>query len=437
MGFLTNFRLMSALAYSPILVTRSTCRICGSRALTPVVSLGDQFLSGAFAKPNGTAPVQRRVALDLVRCDPALDEKACGLVQLRHSVPPKVLYASYWYRSGVNQTMRDNLAGIARAAEQTLKLKAGDLVLDIGCNDGTLLKSYQTPRIKRLGIDPSNVVAHARAAGLEVVNDFFSAAALRSVYPQQKPKVITSIAMFYDLENPNAFVGDIKDSLHEDGIWVLELSYLPTMLAMNSFDTICHEHLEYYSLAAMERLFAEHGLEVWDVVLNDINGGSFRIFVGHAGRIKPTPEAAERVQQLRLSEFDLALDTDAPYALFRKNLESLKKEMISFLKKAKAQKKLVHGYGASTKGNTTLQYYGITPDLVPAIADRNEDKWGSHTIGTNIPIISEEESRRQKPDYYLVLPWHFINEFKQRESEFLARGGKFVLPMPRLTLVGG
>jgi SAM-dependent methyltransferase len=427
---------MSNLLFSPILVTRQTCRICGSKALSPVVSLGDQFLSGAFAKPEGAPPVQRRVPLDLVRCDPTLDERACGLVQMRHSVPPKVLYASYWYRSGVNQTMRDNLAGIAQMAEKMAGLQQGDLVLDIGCNDGTLLKSYRTSGIKRLGIDPSNVVAHARAAGLEVVNDFFSAAALRSAYPTQKPKVITSIAMFYDLENPHKFVQDIKDSLHEEGRWVLELSYLPTMLEMNSFDTICHEHLEYYSLAPMERLFAEHGLELADVSLNDINGGSFRIAVGHAGKIRPSAEAQERMQQLRLKEFEMGRDTDAPYALFRRNIKKVRRDLAAFLKKAKAQKKLVHGYGASTKGNTTLQYCGVTPQLMPAIADRNEDKWGSHTIGTNIPIISEEQSRKQKPDYYLVLPWHFIDEFKKREKDFLARGGKFVLPMPEVTLVG-
>lgn len=418
------------------MVTRSTCRICGSKALKPVVSLGDQFISGAFAKPDGAPPMKRRVPLDLVRCDPASDEHACGLVQLRHSVPPKVLYQSYWYRSGVNQTMRDNLAGIARVAEEIAGLKAGDLVVDIGCNDGTLLKSYRTEGIRRLGIDPSNVVEHARAAGLEVVNDFFTAAALRSAVPEQKPKVITSIAMFYDLENPHLFVGDIKDALHEEGIWVLELSYLPLMLEMNSFDTICHEHLEYYSLAPMERLFAEHGLEVIDVTLNDINGGSFRIAVSHAGKVKPSPEAHARMQQLRLKEFDLALDTDAPYKVFRNNIKKIRADLVTFLKKAKAQKKVVHGYGASTKGNTTLQYCGITPGLVSAIADRNPDKWGSSTIGTDIPIISEEESRKRKPDYYLVLPWHFIEEFKKREQDFLGRGGKFVLPMPEVHLVG-
>ena len=427
---------MSTLPYSPILVTRKTCRICGGSALTPVVSLGDQHISGAFADPKGKPPVQRRVPLELVRCDPALDERACGLVQMRHTVPPKVLYQSYWYESGINQTMRDNLGGIALMAEKAVGLRAGDLVLDIGCNDGTLLKAYRAEALRRLGIDPSNVALQARAAGFEVINDFFSAAAVRRVVPEQKPKVITSIAMFYDLEHPNQFVADIQALLHEQGLWVLELSYLPTMLAMNSFDTICHEHLEYYSLAALERLLAEHQLEVVDVTLNDVNGGSFRICVGHAGRITPPAEAQARVQDLRLKEFELGLDTDAPYATFRNNIKQIRKDLLALLKKAKAQKKLVHGYGASTKGNTTLQYCGITSNLVPAIADRNERKWGSSTIGTKIPIISEDESRKRKPDYYLVLPWHFIEEFKQREKAFLGRGGQFVMPMPNVHLVG-
>jgi SAM-dependent methyltransferase len=427
---------MATISYSPILVTRNTCRLCGSRALTPVADLGNQHISGGFADPQGNLPVQRRIPLELVRCDPALDERACGLVQMRHTVPPKVLYQSYWYQSGINQTMRDNLAGIAHLAEESVHLQAGDLVLDIGCNDGTLLASYRTKGIRRLGIDPSNVALSAQAAGLEVVNDFFSAAALRSALRDTKPKVITSIAMFYDLENPNAFVQDICGVLHEEGVWVLELSYLPTMLQMNSFDTICHEHLEYYSLAPLERLLAEHQLEVLDITLNNINGGSFRIAVGRAGKVKPSLEARQRVQQLRLKEFDMALDTDAPFAVFRNNIKKVRKDLLAFLKKAKQQRKLVHGYGASTKGNTTLQYCGVTPDLLPAVADRNERKWGSSTIGTNIPIISEADSRKQKPDYYLVLPWHFIDEFKQREKDFLGRGGKFLMPMPEVHLVG-
>jgi hypothetical protein len=425
------FEPMSKTSFSPILVARNFCRICASKALTPVLSLGDQYIAGAFADPSGKPPVQRKIPLDLVRCDPSQDQNACGLVQLKHSVPPNILYRSYWYRSGINQTMRDNLAGIAHHAEATVQLRSGDLVIDIGCNDGTLLKSYRTEGLRLLGFDPAtNIVEYARAAGIPVVGDFFSAANLRSVYPHEKPKVITSIAMFYDLENPHSFVQDIKSILHDEGIWILELSYLPAMLAMNSFDTICHEHLQYYSLAPMERLLAEHDLEVMDVVLNDMNGGSFRIIVGHAGKVQPAAEARARVQDLRLKEFELALDSDAPFAVFRNNIQKIKKDMQAFLKKARKEGKLVHGYGASTKGNTILQYCDITPDLVPAVADRNQDKWGSHTIGTNIPIISEEASRKLKPAYYLVLPWHFITEMKKRESEFLKRGGKFVLPMP-------
>lgn len=427
---------MGAQAFKPILVTRSTCRICGSKALTPVVSLGDQFIGGVLASEDGSAFIKRKVPLDMVRCDPDRDENACGLVQMKHTVPPKVLYHKYYYQSGINQSMRDNLSGIAALAEAFIALQPNDIVLDIGCNDGTLLSSYKTKGLRLLGIDPSDVALMAREKGFQVVNDFFSARAFKTAYAEEKARVITSISMFYDLEDPHAFVADIAASLREDGIWILEQSYLPTMLSMNSFDTICHEHLEYYSLAALERLFNDHHLEVLDVHLNDMNGGSFRLVVGHATRHQIKPEWNERVQEMRISEFELALDTDAPYATFRDHIETIRKDLQSFLRKAKADGKLVHGYGASTKGSTTLQYCGVNSDLVPAIADRNPRKWGQYTIGTHIKIISEEESRRAKPDYYLVLPWHFLPEFKTREMEFLQRGGQFVVPMPKVHLVG-
>lgn len=427
---------MGAQSFKPILVTRSTCRICGSTALTPVVSLGDQYIGGVLASEDGTAFIKRKIPLDMVRCDPDKDENACGLVQMRHTVPPKVLYHKYYYQSGINQSMRDNLAGISALAEASITLKAEDIVLDIGCNDGTLLSSYKTQGLRLLGIDPSDVALMAREKGFNVVNDFFSARAFKSAYPTEKARVITSISMFYDLEDPHAFVSDIAASLKEDGIWILEQSYLPTMLTMNSFDTICHEHLEYYSLAALERLFNDHHLEVIDVHLNDVNGGSFRLVVGHAGQHQIKPEWNDRVQNLRIHEFELALDTDAPYAEFRKNIEKIRTDLQAFLKKAKSEGKLVHGYGASTKGSTTLQYCGVDSTLVSAIADRNPRKWGQYTIGTQIKIISEEESRAAKPDYYLVLPWHFLPEFKKREVDFLKRGGKFLVPMPTVHLEG-
>lgn len=427
---------MALNTFKPILVTRTTCRICGSKALTHVSDLGEHYIGGVLASEDGTAFIKRKVPLQLVRCDPGLDQEACGLVQMRHTVPPKVLYHQYFYQSGINQSMRDNLCTISTLAKGFQKLLPGDLVLDIGCNDGTLLESYGIEGLRLLGIDPSDVALMAREKGLQVVNDFFSAKAFRTAYPDDKPKIITSISMFYDLENPHAFVKDIAEVLHERGIWILEQSYLPSMLKMNSFDTICHEHLEYYSLAALERLFSEHGLEILDVYLNEVNGGSFRLVVGHAGKIQAPAESAARVQELRIREFEMALETDAPYAEFRKNVEKIKTDLLNFLKKAKAEGKVVHGYGASTKGNTTLQYCGITPDLVSAIADRNPRKWGFYTIGTNIKIISEDDSRALKPDYYLVLPWHFIDEFVKRETEFLQRGGRFVIPMPDVHLIG-
>lgn len=427
---------MGAQAFKPILVTRTTCRICGCQSLTPVVSLGDQFIGGVLASETGEAFIKRKVPLDLVRCDPAVDENACGLVQMRHTVPPKVLYHKYYYQSGINQSMRDNLKGIADLVKSTIPLEKDDIVLDIGCNDGTLLDSYETKGLKKLGIDPSDVALMAREKGYQVVNDFFSERSFRSAYPKKKARVITSISMFYDLEEPHRFVEDIHHVLAEDGIWILEQSYLPLMLKMNSFDTICHEHLEYYSLAALERLFNDHHLEVIDAHLNDVNGGSSRLVVAHAGKIKLSPEANDRLQELRIREFEMAIETDAPYAEFRQNIEKIREDLQTFLKKAKEDGKLVHGYGASTKGSTTLQYCGITSDLLPAIADRNPRKWGSYTIGTNIKIISEEDSRAQNPDYYLVLPWHFIEEFKQRESDFLERGGKFIIPMPEVRTIG-
>ena len=428
-------RPMAAAAFRPLLTTRTSCSICGCRSFTDVVKLGDQYIGGMIDSEDGAGTIKRQIPLDLVRCDPALDENACGLVQMRHSVPPKVLYHRYYYESGINQSMRDNLARISALAEETVTLRSNDIVLDIGCNDGTLLASYRTQGLRHIGIDPSDVALKARDRGFEVVNDFFAADAFRRVHPQEKARVVTSISMFYDLEDPRSFVSDIASVLAEDGTWILEQSYLPAMLDVNSFDTICHEHLEYYSLAVLERLFGECGLEVVDVHLNDVNGGSFRLCVAHAGHVKPSLEAASRVQELRVREFEMALDTDAPYAEFRTNIERIRVELQAFLKQAKADGKLVHGYGASTKGNTTLQYCSIDGDLLPAIADRNPRKWGSYTIGSRVKIISEEESRAAKPDYYLLLPWHFLSEFKTREKEFLDRGGKFVVPFPKVHLV--
>jgi hypothetical protein len=418
------------------LITRATCRICGCPHLAPVLSLGDHRIAGAFADPKGGQPVQRAIPLELVRCDMTKDQEACGLIQTRHTVPGSILYSSYWYRSGVNRTMTENLHGIARAIESVVQLDPGDLVVDIGCNDGTLLDGYESQGLRYLGFDPSDVSRYAVEKGYDVVRDFYSAEGLRRRRPDQKAKAITSIAMFYDLEQPRAFVEDVAESLGRGGIWVMELHYLPTMLDANAFDAIVHEHLEYYSLAVIERLVGEAGIEVVAAELNDMNGGSIRLFMGHAGDHQQTPKQAEQLRQLRISEFELALDSPEPYEAFRQRVEKVRDDLVSLCRQVRDDGKTIHVYGASTKGNTILQYASIDHVLVDAAADRNQDKWGSETIGTKIPIISEEDSRARKPDYYLVLPWHFLDEFVERERAFLESGGKFIVPLPEVRIVG-
>ena len=415
--------------------TRTTCRICGSRELAPVLNLGEQLISGAFPEPGGKQPVGRAIPLELVRCDMTRDQDACGLVQIRHTVPGAILYQSYWYRSGVNQTMTRNLHSIATSVEDLVGLAAGDLVVDIGCNDGTLFDGYRARDLRYLGFDPSDVTRYAVEKGYDVVRDFFGARSLRQRYPDRRAKVITSIAMFYDLEDPAAFVRDVADSLAEDGVWVMELHYLPLMLQQNAFDVIVHEHLEYYSLAVLERLFAEAGLEVVDGELNDINGGSIRLFIAHAGRRETAPAAEERLQELRVREFEMALDSPAPYEDFARNVERVGRELRGLCESLVADGKTIHIYGASTKGNTILQYADLDSQLIPYAADRNPDKWGSATR-TGIPVISEEESRGMNPDYYLVLPWHFLTEFMQRERAYLEGGGNFIIPLPEVRVAG-
>ena len=416
--------------------TRTTCRICDSPRLAPVLDLGKQCIAGAFADPGGARPVERVIPVELVRCDMTADQDACGLLQLRHTVPGSILYQSYWYRSGVNATMTRNLHEIASQAEALVVLEPGDLVVDIGCNDGTLLDGYGRRDVRFLGFDPSDVARYAVEKGYDVEQDFFSPELLARRHPDQKARVITSIAMFYDLEDPASFVAGVASHLAETGVWVMELHYMPMMLQRNAFDVIVHEHLEYYSLAVIERLLSQAGLEVVKAELNDVNGGSIRLFISHHGRQAISAEAREALQRIRIEEFEMALDEPKPYADFAHGAERVRDELRKLCEQLTADGSAIHVYGASTKGNTILQFAGIDRTLVSHAADRNPDKWGSETIRTGIPIISEEESRALEPDYYLVLPWHFLDEFIAREAAFLERGGKFIVPLPEVRVIG-
>lgn len=416
------------------LTHRTTCRVCGSSALTKVIDLGEQYLQGSFVKPGKEMPPMRKIPAVLLRCDPTRDENACGLLQMAHSVPPNILYSAYWYRSGTNQTMRDHLKGIVDDAI-SISEKENARVLDIGCNDGTLLKYYPNAFIK-YGVDPSDVAQEIGDNSIKVIQDIFPSDELCNDTKGEPFGIITSIAMFYDLEDPVAFVSNIKNSLSEEGIWIFEMSYMPTMLKMNSYDTICHEHLEYYSLAVIEKILKKAGMKIIKVSLNEINGGSIRCYATHVNNFKYNKkEFIADLEKLRQEEFDLSLDTDKPYKGFQERINVHKEDLISLLKDLKKEGKRIHIYGASTKGNTILQWCGIDKFIIDYAAERNPDKYGAHTLGTDIPIISEEESRAMRPDYYLVLPWHFKKEFLDRERAILEAGIRMIFPLPTIEIV--
>jgi SAM-dependent methyltransferase len=421
------------------LTHRKTCRVCGSAALTRVIDLGEQHLQGSFVKPGKEDPPRRRIPLQLLRCDPTRDEHACGLLQLAHTTPAEILYSAYWYRSGTNQTMRSHLAEIATEAA-TLLGQPKARVLDIGCNDGTLLKAYPGGYLK-FGVDPSDIARQlmqdaAMGGELKVVQDLFPSDQLTALADGKPFDIVTAIAMLYDLEHPIDFVQNVKRCLAPDGLWVFEMSYMPTMLAMNSYDTICHEHLEYYSLAVLEFMLREAGMKIFRARLNAINGGSIRCYATHQENSRyECHEFTQTLTRLRQEEFDLELDTDKPYRNFQERIEAHRSELQSLLKRWRRDGKRIHVYGASTKGNTILQWCGIDNTLIDYAADRNPDKYGARTLGTDIPIISEAESRAMHPDYYLVLPWHFKDEFLAREREALDRGVGMVFPLPSIEVI--
>ena len=414
-----------------ILKPRTTCRICNSTQLSTIMSLGDQHIAAYTPRASDPNPILDKFPLELIRCT----EPDCGLVQLRHSTPGNVLYERYFYRSGINKTMTENLKEIAMQAISKVELQDNDIVLDIGCNDGTLLKNYQGKNLRSVGIDPAkNMTEFSKECGADIIVDYFNSKSFTDHYSDEKAKIITSISMFYDLEDPNQFVSDIVNILAKEGVWVIELKYLPTMIFQNAFDNIVHEHIEYYHFSVIEYMLKKHGLKAVDVSLNDSNGGSIRVFVKHANQL--VDENSEKhLLDLRSSEKKLNLNTAQPYEEFFQKCKELKSKTMSFIKNEVRNGKKIHAYGASTKGNTILQYYELDNKLIDAIADRNPDKWYRKTIGTNLEIISEEKSRSLKPDYFLILPWHFLEEFREREQDFFKNGGKFIVPLPDFKII--
>lgn len=404
-----------------------TCRSCDSKRLVPILNLGELHISD-FVSSKGK---RGKAPLELVLCED------CGLLQLRHAVNPELLYREYWYKSGINESIRRALKDIVTKVEKLVKLKSGDLVLDIGCNDGTMLRMYKTEGLRLVGFEPAvNLIGEASKGTTKIINDFFSLEAFQKSFGDEKAKVITAIAMFYDLDEPKKFVSDITKCLERDGVFVIEQRYMPSMLEQNDVGNICHEHIEYYCLLSLRKLLERYGLEIFDVELNKVNGGSFRTYVRHVGsRVKSFDVAEERVKRLEAYERSSGLDDRKVYEDFASRLESIKSKLYGFVKAEHDKGKVIHVYGASTKGNTMLQYFGLDNRLIEAAAERDHRKAGKKTVGTQIPIITEEESRR-RADYFLVLPWHFLDVFLKREEKFLKSGGKFIIPLPEFRVLG-
>lgn len=403
--------------------------------MKPLLELGDFYVSD-FVKEQPTD--RKKYSLNLYR------DSRVNAPRLQNIAPPESMWGQYWYRSGINASMTKELRRIVEEITDRVKLKEGDAWLDIACNDGTLL-SFVPDKCEKFGIDPADDTYLAESSKhAKVAQTYFTRQAFREL-TNKKAKVITCIAMFYDLDDPEPFVQDLYNSLDDNGTLVLQMSYTPLMIEQMAFDNICHEHVYYYDLYSIWQLFCDRPdsrFKVMDVSLNDTNGGSFRIYLQKEGALdssfgtQPLRDVCHmRIRNVLATEDKLRIDDFNVWQDFGRRLQDLKDEVRTFITEERAKGKTVWGYGASTKGNTLLQYFELDNTMIDAIAERSPYKFGLRTIGTDIPIVSEDEMRAAKPDYLLVLPWHFIDEFQEREVEYLKNGGAFIVPCPNFKVI--
>ena len=386
------------------------------------------MLTGVFPKTAdpGAATVG---PLRLVKC---MGDDVCGLVQLDHSYDLSEMYGiNYGYRSGLNKSMVAHLHSKINRILGRVTLADGDLVVDIGSNDSTTLQAYPSVGPVLVGVDPTGVkFSHFYPSHIQLIPDFFTSSLLKDRFPGKKARIITSFSMFYDLEDPTGFMREIAEILADDGIWVFEQSYMPTMLDTNSYDTVCHEHLEFYALKQIQWMAKRSGLRILDVEFNDVNGGSFSITVGKANGIT---DVLPEVQAILDRETALGLDGLEPFRAFAERTALSKRQLVEFVAKAKADGKTVAALGASTKGNVLLQFCGFTAADIVSVGEVNTEKYGCFTPGTFLPIVPEDLLLSEKPDYLIVLPWHF-RVFFVGNPKF--SGVKLVFPLPHLEIVG-
>ncbi|MEM3828795.1 MAG: class I SAM-dependent methyltransferase, partial [Conexivisphaerales archaeon] len=396
------------------------CRVCGSSDLDEVLSLGMQVVKDFLDSPNDSS---KRGPLDLVLCN------KCGLLQLKHTFSKEYLYTHYWYRSSTSQTMVKELSNIVESASRCVNLNTGDTVIDIGANDGTLLRQYKDTSLNRIGYEPSNLWQYGVTSGAVIINDYFSSKSFLEKFPGRKAKIVTSIAMFYDLDDPNKFTSDVKSVLHPEGVWVIQMNYLGLMVKNLGYDNICHEHVGYYGLTSMQYLLERHNLQVFDIELNNVNGGSFRLYVKHA-EDDTKKINIQAIEKIRKKETQMHLSEKHTYSVFAEAINKQKQELNQLLDEISENGKKIIIYGASTRGLVILEYCGIDSNRIRYATDKNSDKWGKYLSGTGIKIISLEDYRKMQPDYLLVLPYQYANEIAYQEKTFMDKGGKLIIPLP-------
>lgn len=399
------------------------CRVCKSEKIKEILKLGNYYLSDFYT----TNTLPKKYPMDIVLCE------NCMLLQLKYTTPPKELYTPrYGYKSGINETMRKELKEISEKAIKKANLKIKNpVVIDIGANDGTLLGNYPK-NFFRVAVEPVKKLAIESTPKTNlVVNDFFNSKSVIKKLGDKKASIITVISCFYDMEEPNVFVEDLIKVLDEKGIIIIQQNYLKGMLTLNAFDNIVHEHLEYYSLLSLENLLKRHNLEIFDVELNNTNGGSFRTYIASTG----TRKISKKVLELRREELRFGMHKKKTYEDFAKRVAKIGLEINQFIKEESKKGKRIYVYGASTRGNTLLQYFKLNNKLIPKAVERNPEKFGKKIASLQIPIISEEDARKEKPDYFLVLPWFFKEEFIKRENKFLKNGGHFIFPLPEFEII--
>ena len=401
------------------------CRNCKSKSIATLFDLGNLRFTGKFPKFGEKIPYGN---LTLVMC------KLCKLVQLREIFDMKYLYnKDYGYRTGINSTMKKHVFNVVNKLTKKSNIKNGDHVLDIASNDGTLLSNYNSKLLK-WGIDP---IIKKFKNEYKTINykipDFFDYKHIINKKKDVKFKIITALSVFYDLENPNKFLSHIKKVLDKDGIFYLEFQDLMLILKHNMFDTICHEHLEYYSFTVINKILKKHSLRIFDHNYNEINGGSAAYFICHENSNYKTN--LKKYNNIIKNEKKIKIEEISTYIKFKKRIDKLRLNLNTVIKKIEKKGQTIHGYAASTKGNVLLQHYNIKNDNIKFISDRNPRKKNLYTPGSNIKIITESESRKMKPNFYLVLAWHFKKEILLREAAIRRKGTKFIFPLPSVKVV--